>query len=143
MRITQRRLAETNVLELHGDLIRPDASESLVAAVRKVARTSTERLVLNLGDVPSIDAGGIGALVAAYGLMSRGGGTLKLAHVRSRVRALLVVCRLSPAFVTFVSFESAVARGPMAGGEPSIARARSSQLTQTSLDVIQHFLQRA
>ena len=143
MRITQRRLSGTIVLELHGSLTRPDASESLIAVVRKVARTPIGRLVLDLEGVPSIDAGGIGALVAAYGLMRRAGGTLRLARVRSRVYALLVICRLIPAFETFGSVEAAVAHGAMAGGEPSIARSRASQLTQTSVDVIQHFLQRA
>ena len=143
MRITQHRLSGAIVLELHGSLIRPDASESLIAVVRKIARTATGRLVLDLEDVPSIDAGGIGALVAAYGLMSRAGGTLKLARVRSRVYALLVVCRLIPGFETFGSVEAAVAHGTLAGGERSISRSWASRLTETSVDVIQHFLQRA
>lgn len=143
MRITERRLSGTIVLELHGALTRPDASELLIAVVRKVTRAPTRRLVLDLDGVSSIDAGGIGALVAAYGLVNRAGGTLRLAHVGSRVYALLVVCRLVPAFETFDSVEAAVAHGVMAGGEPSIGRSRASQLTQTSVDVIQHFLQRA
>ena len=126
MRIIQRRLAEAIVLELHGGLTRPDANESLIAVVGKVAHTATGRVVLDLDGVPCIDAGGIGSLVAAYGLMTRAGGTLKLARVCSRVYALLVLCRLVPALETFDSVEAAVARGAMAGGDPSIARARSA-----------------
>lgn len=143
MRITHRRLSGVIVLELHGCLTSPAASQRLVAAVRKATRTPTGRLVLDLEDVPSIDAGGIGALVAVYGLMRRAGGTLRLARVGTRVHALLVVCRLVPAFETFDSVHGAVGRGTTAAADKPVARSRASQLTQASLNVIQHFFQRA
>jgi anti-anti-sigma factor len=115
----------------------------LIAAVRKATRTPTGPLVLDLEDVPCIDAGGIGALVAVYGLMRRAGGTLRLARVGTRVHALLVVCRLVPVFETFDSVHGAVGRGTTAAADKPVARARASQLTQASLNVIQHFLHRA
>ena len=143
MRITERRLEGTTVLELHGTLTSPAATELLDATVRRVTRAGPQRLVLHLGDVPSIDAAGLGALVAAFGVVRRNGGTLRLAHVARRVHALLVVCRLIPAFETFDSVEAAVADGSGAGPEPSPIVARAPLLSQTSVDVIQHFLQRA
>jgi anti-anti-sigma factor len=143
MRITQRRLSEAIVLELHGCLTSPAASESLIAAVRKVARTPTGHLVLDLEDVPSIDAGGIGALMASNGLMRRGGGTLTLARVGARVYALLLVCGLVPGFETFDSVDDAVGHGTTAAAHKPMVRSRASQLTQTSPNVIPRFLQRA
>jgi len=143
MRITQRRLSGAIVLELHGCLSSPAACESLIAAVRKVTRTPAGALVLDLENVPSIDAGGIGALIAAYGLMRRAGGTLRLAQVGARVYALLAICRLVPGFETFDSVGGAVGRGTTAAADKPVARSRASQLTQASLNVIQHFLQRA
>jgi anti-anti-sigma factor len=145
MRITERRLQGTTVLELHGALNSPAATEVLDAIVHRVARAGLQRLVLHLGDVPSIDAGGLGALLAAYGVVRRSGGTLRLAHVPKRVYALLVVCRLIPAFETFDSVEAAVAAGAGASPgpsatDPSATRSRAPQLSQTSLNVTQDFL---
>jgi anti-anti-sigma factor len=143
MRITQRQLSGAIVLGLHGRLTSPAASERLIAAVRKVARTPTGHLILDLEEVPSIDAGGIGALMASYGLMRRAGGTLRLARVGVRVYALLLVCRLVPGFETFDSVDDAVGHETTATGDRPMARSRASQLTQTSLNVLLPFMQRA
>jgi anti-anti-sigma factor len=145
MRITERRLQGTTVLELHGALNNPAATEALDAIVHRVTRAGVQRLVLHLGDVPSIDAGGLGALVAAYSVVRRNGGTFRLAHVTRRVYALLAVCRLVPALETFDSVEAAVADGSGASPgpsttDPSATRSRAPQLSQTSLNVIQDFL---
>ena len=143
MLITQWSFRDAAVLDMQGILMGPQATDLLAAAVRRAMRAGARRVVLNLGDVPSIDAAGLGALVAAFGVVRRNGGTLRLAHVARRVHALLVVCRLIPAFETFDSVEAAVADGSGAGPEPSPIVARAPLLSQTSVDVIQHFLQRA
>ena len=114
MRINEGRLPGATVLELHGDLASPDAREHLVAAVRKVTHAPRTGLVLDLADVPFVDAGGIGALLVAYSLVRRVGDTLALARVGSRVHGLLVVCRLVPPFETFHTIEAAAAHGRMA-----------------------------
>jgi anti-sigma B factor antagonist len=142
MQIIQRPLGDTTVLELHGVLTAPGATNLLDATVRKATRTSPQGLVLNLEDVPSIDAAGLGALVAAYGVVTRAGGTLRLARVAKRVHTLLVVCRLITVFATFDSVEDAVDAGSEGRPVPTTTRASPSQLSQASLDVIQHFLQR-
>lgn len=119
MQIIQWSLGETTVLELHGVLTALAAAEFLAAAVRRLHLTGPQRLVLNLEDVPSIDAAGLGALVAAYGAVKRSGGTIRLARVGKRVHALLVVCRLITVFETFDSVEDAVADGSRGRPDPS------------------------
>jgi anti-sigma B factor antagonist len=143
MQIIQSPRGDTTVLELHGVLTAPAATDLLDATVRRVTRTGPHGLVLNLEDVPSIDAAGLGALVAAYGVVKQSGGTLRLARVARRVLALLVVCRLITVFETFDSVEDAVAGGSGARPALSAIRTPASQLSPTSLNVIQHFLQRA
>jgi anti-anti-sigma factor len=143
MHITERPLRDTTVLELHGVLTGPAATELLDATVRRVSGAGRQRLVVNLGDVPSIDAAGLGALVTAYGVVRRNGGSLRLAHVASRVHALLVVCRLATIFEMFDSVEEAVSNGSGARPDPSTTSSAASQLSETSLDVIQRFLRRA
>lgn len=140
MEITELPLHDTTVLELHGVLTGPAATDLLDAAVRRVTRPGPHRLVVNLGDVPSIDAAGLGALVSAFGVVRRNGGTLRLAHVAKRVHALLVVCRLVTVIETFDSVEDAVADGT--GPDPPASSSPAPQLSQASLDVIRHFLRR-
>jgi anti-sigma B factor antagonist len=115
MRINEGRLSGATVLELHGELASPDARDHLITVVRKVTQAPSKDLVLDLADVPFVDAGGIGALLVAYSLVKRVGGTLRLARVGSRVHALLVVCRLMPPFETFRTIEAAAAHGMVAG----------------------------
>jgi anti-anti-sigma factor len=142
MQIIQRPLGDVTVLELHGVLTAPAATDLLDATVRSVTRAGPRGLVLNLEDVPSIDAAGLGALVAAYGVVTRSGGTLRLARLATRVHALLVVCRLITVFETFDSVDAAVADGAGGRPDPSTIPPPASQLSPTSLDVIQCFLQR-
>src|ERR1700731_1486358 len=108
MYITERALRDTTVLELHGVLTAPAATELLDAAVRRVSGSGRQRLLIDLGDVPSIDAGGLGSLVTAYGAVRRKGGSLRLANVGRRVNTLLVLCRLATVFEMFESVEEAV-----------------------------------
>jgi anti-sigma B factor antagonist len=143
MRIIERPIRDTTILQLYGALTGPAAAELLDATVHRVTRAGRQRLVVNLEDVPSIDAGGLGALVAAYGVVRQNGGTLRLAHVARRVHELLVVCRLVSIFETFDSVEDALSAGPRASPDRSTASSAVSQLSQTSLCVIQHFLRRA
>src|ERR1700687_4438869 len=103
MRITEQPIRETTILELPGAFTGPAAVELLDATIHRVTRAGRQRLVVDPEDVPSIDAGGLGALVAACGVVRRNGGTLRLAHVAKRVHELLVVCRLVSIFETFDS----------------------------------------
>ena len=144
MHIVQWPVANTIVLELHGALAAPIAPKFLRATVRRITRTGGPcDLVLDLEDVPSIDAAGLGALLVAYGVMARSGRTLKLARVAGHVHGLLVVCRLTTVFETFESVAAAVANG--AGGTPNQQGIQpcSPPLSRASLEVIQHFLQQA
>jgi anti-sigma B factor antagonist len=143
MYITERPLRDSTVLELHGALTAPAATELLDAAVRRVSGSGRQRLVINLGDVPSIDAAGLGALVTAYGVVRRNGGSLRLANVGRRVHTLLVLCRLATVFEMFESVEEAVSNGSGARPDPSTTSSAASRLSETSLDVIQRFLRRA
>src|SRR6202171_556644 len=122
MRIIEQPIRDTTILELHGALTGPAAVELLDATIHRVTRAGRQRLVVNLEDVPSIDAGGLGALVAAYGVVRRNGGTLRLAHVAKRVHELLVVCRLVSIFETFDSVEDAVSAGSGSGSDRANTR---------------------
>ena len=140
MRIIERPIRTTTILEMHGPLTGSAATELLVATVRRVTRDGAERIVVNLGDVPSIDAAGLGALVAAYDVVRRDGGTLRLARPARRLHELLGVCRLASIFETFDSVEDALAADSAASPGPPTTSSAASRPSQASLDVIQRFL---
>jgi anti-sigma B factor antagonist len=141
MRIIERPILPTTILEMHGTLTGPVATGLLDAAVRRVTRAGAERLVINLGDVPSIDAAGLGALVAAYRVVRRSGGTLRLARPARRLHELLVVCRLVTVFETFDSVEDALSAN--SGASPDPPTTSASRLSRRPLDVIQRILRGA
>jgi hypothetical protein len=63
--------------------------------------------------------------------------------VGRRVHTLLVLCRLATVFEIFESVEEAVSNGSGASPDPSTTSYAASQLSETSLDVIQRFLRQA
>ena len=144
MQINERSIGDTTILDLRGTLFGPEAMERLGAAIRRLARAGRHRLVVNLADVPSIDAAGLGALVDAYCLVSRNRGTLGLANVTRRLHDLIVITRLVTVFDIFDSVEDAVRRGAEPAPAPSTAtRSLAPQLSRASLGSIQRFLSHA
>ena len=109
MEITERIVDTVTFLDLHGRLtigegaqLLKDKSESLVFQGRK-------RVVVNLADVPYIDSGGLGQLVACYTTLAKAGGRLKLLNVGKRNHDLLSITKLVSVFDTFDSEEEAIA----------------------------------
>jgi anti-sigma B factor antagonist len=64
---------------------------------------------MDLGGVSYVDSAGLGDLVRAYAAARNRGGTLKLLHVASRLRDLLVVTKLLTVFDTYDSEAAALA----------------------------------
>ena len=63
---------------------------------------------MNLKDVPYIDSGGLGQLLASYGSVMKATGSLKLLNVNSRNHDLLSITRLVTVFDSFDSEAEAV-----------------------------------
>jgi anti-sigma B factor antagonist len=144
MQITERTIEDATILDLRGTLFGPDATELLGAAIRRLVRAGRHRLVVNLADVPSIDASGLGALVDAYCVVTRNRGTLGLANVTRRLHDLIVITRLVTVFDIFDSVEDAIGRGTEAAAAPSTAAySFVPQLSRESLGSIQRFLRHA
>lgn len=114
VRITERSIGDLTVLDLHGPLFGPEATERFGATVHRLAR---QRLVVNLEDVPSMDAAGLGALVDAYRVMTCNGGTFRLAHVTKRLHDLIVITRLVTVFDIFDSVGDAIRDGSGVTGD--------------------------
>ena len=73
----------------------------LSGKLRQLIEAGARKLLINLAGVIQIDSSGISSLVRAFVTLNLGGGSLKLAKPRGRVREVLEVTRLLGAIPTF------------------------------------------
>ena len=121
MRISERQIGDSTVLDLAGALVAGKADGMIEAAVGRQVRAGRRIVVANLGSVPSIDAAGLGALVMAYTTLQEAGGVLRLAGATKRVHGLIVMTRLNTIFDTFDSVEQALNEANEADGTVTAA----------------------
>src|SRR5262245_7581106 len=108
MTITERRCGDFVVLDLSGALVWPRADCGLAETVRRHVLAGWRSIVINLTEVCSIDAAGLGALVAAFTRGRDAGGAIVLAGLRPRVRELVSVAGLLSVIEARESVEDAI-----------------------------------
>src|SRR5215475_9851440 len=90
LNVTVERTSGVVILKCRGRIVRGDETTILCAAIRQQER----ELILDLGEVTAIDAGGIGALVS----LQAAGFYLRLAHPSAVVRDVLRLTKLDSVF---------------------------------------------
>jgi anti-anti-sigma factor len=106
MRIEEHANDAAVVWALYGRLT-GEASRLLERAVGRAAHHGLSRIVVDLGGVSMIDAGGLGALVTVYRASAKNVIALSLARVPARVRQLLTTTHLTKFLPIFDSVEEA------------------------------------
>jgi anti-sigma B factor antagonist len=132
MRIKERQFGNAVVLDLSGPIKGRGAASAIEEAAREHAAAGTRRIIANLADVPSVDLGGLGALVEAARTLREVGCAFSLASVTRRIHDLIVITRLLTAFDTFDTVEEA------AGAVETVPA-----LSPVALGAIGRFLRRA
>ena len=108
IRIEERPVGSVTVLDIAGRLTMDEAAQHLKDKINSLISQQRTHIVLNLKNVPYIDSGGLGQLVASYGSVMRTGGALKLLNVNSRNHDLLSITRLVTLFESFDAVAEAV-----------------------------------
>ena len=108
IKIDERLVGGVTVLDIVGKLTMDQAAQHLTDKVNSLISQQRTRIVLNLKNVPYIDSGGLGQLVASYGSVMKAGGAMKLLHVNSRNHDLLSITCLVTLFESFDSEAEAV-----------------------------------
>ena len=108
IKIEERLISGVTVLDLVGRLTGDRGAEHLKDKINSLISQGRTHILLNLGNVPYIDSGGLGQLVASYGSVMKSGGRLKLLNVTSRNHDLLSITRLVTVFESFDSEPEAV-----------------------------------
>jgi anti-sigma B factor antagonist len=132
IKIDERLVGGVTVLDIVGKLTMDQAAQHLTDKVNCLISQQRTHIVLNLKNVPYIDSGGLGQLVASYGSVMKTGGALKLLNVGSRNHDLLSITRLVTLFESFDSETDAVQSfetitAPAASHLGAIVRCRTSR----------------
>lgn len=96
-------------LDMRGKFIKGQGGFQLQMLVDKVLSAGTNKILLNLTEVPIIDSMGIGEIVRAFKRVGEAGGVLKLVGVTDRVYGALRITQLLDLIESFDTEESAVA----------------------------------
>ena len=108
VKIEERVVGHVTILNIFGRLTIDEAAQHLKDTIEDLISRGRLHVVLNLAQVPYIDSGGLGQLVASYGSVKKAGGAMKLLNVNSRNHDLLSITRLVTVFESFDSEAEAV-----------------------------------
>ena len=108
-KIEERPIGDVTVLDIVGRLTMDEAAEHLKDKINSLISQQRTHIVLNLANVPYIDSGGLGQLVASFGSVMKAGGAMKLLNVNSQNHDLLSITRLVMLFESFDSEREAIA----------------------------------
>jgi anti-sigma B factor antagonist len=108
MEISERTSGNATIIDLSGKLNLGDATQRLHDKINSLIQQGRKNIILNLGEVTSVDSGGLGELVRTLTTMHKHGGSLKVANLPKRVQDLLVMTRLVTVFETFDDESAAI-----------------------------------
>ena len=108
VKIEERVIGQVTVLDIVGKLTMDQAAQHLKDKINSLVSQQRTHIVVNLKNVPYIDSGGLGQLVASYGSVMKAGGALKMLNVSSPNHDLLSITRLVTLFESFDSEAEAV-----------------------------------
>ncbi|HET7694134.1 MAG TPA: STAS domain-containing protein [Vicinamibacterales bacterium] len=108
LRINERPVGDTRLLELSGHLVFDEGDQILRDRVHALVDEGSRRILLDLHDVTYVDSGGIGAVVEMYLHLQRVGGRLALMRPGPCARRVLQITHLASALDVFEDEESAI-----------------------------------
>lgn len=114
MKITERTVGALTILDLSGKLTIGDGAQLLKDKTESLVFQGRKQVIVNLAEVPYIDSGGLGQLVASYTSLTKAGGRLTLLGVNTKNHDLLSITRLVSVFETFDTERAAIESYPAA-----------------------------
>ena len=108
MKIDERAVGGVTILDLQGKMLIGEGDELLREKINQLVENGTEKIVLNLAEVPYVDSAGLGEIVRCYTTVSRKNGKLKLLNLTKRIHDLLSITKLLTVFETYDSEDEVV-----------------------------------
>lgn len=88
-------------MDLQGKMLIGEGDELLREKINSLVENGTEKIVLNLAEVPYVDSAGLGEIVRCYTTVSRKNGELKLLNLTKRIHDLLSITKLLTVFESY------------------------------------------
>jgi len=101
MKIAVQQKEGVTILEPKGKVTIGVGDVALREAVHEAMEAGSANILINLGEVTTMDSSGIGELVAAYTTVTNRGGKLKLAKLPSKIQDILQITQLMTVFEIF------------------------------------------
>ena len=89
VKIEERVVGHVTILNIVGRLTIDEAAQHLKEEVERLISRDRLHVVLNLAQVPYIDSGGLGQLVASFGSVKKAGGAMKLLPVGDNISGIV------------------------------------------------------
>jgi anti-sigma B factor antagonist len=103
LKINQRELQGTVVLDLQGKLTGGPEAEQIRATFKELVNDGKKHIIVNLRKVDWINSTGLGILISGYTSVRKAGGDLVLCNVGDRIDSILYVTKLNLLFHAFES----------------------------------------
>ena len=108
MKITKRERDGVIILEVEGKVTIGKGDVVLRETVHEAIGDRSVKMLINLGQVSTIDSSGVGELVSAFTTVTNRGGKLKLVNLPPKVNDILQITQLITVFEVFESEDEAV-----------------------------------
>ena len=108
MKVNVRQRNDVTILDLGGKITIGSGDIALRNAVQEVMNSGATKVLINMGDVTTIDSSGIGELVSAYTTATNRGAKLRLYKLPAKVTDILTITQLITVFDVYDSEDEAV-----------------------------------
>jgi len=108
MKINVRQREGVTILDLKGKITIGVGDVALRDAIHEALAAGANKLLINLGDVTTIDSSGVGELVSSYTTVTNRGGKLKLADLPPKVADILQITQLITVFDVYEDEDEAL-----------------------------------
>jgi anti-sigma B factor antagonist len=108
MNANVRQRNGVTILDLKGKITIGSGDVALRNAVQEVMNSGAKNVLINMGDVTTIDSSGIGELVSAYTTATNRGAKLRLYNLPAKVTDILTITQLITVFDVYDSEDEAV-----------------------------------
>jgi anti-sigma B factor antagonist len=109
MELNQKDVGSVVVVELVGKVMGGPDATVLNDALHELVQRGRKKVVVDLGQVTSMNSTGLGILISGLTTMRNTGGDLKLANVTERIQNLLMITKLRTVFEAHETVDKAVA----------------------------------
>ena len=105
---TRRQSGAITIVDLSGRIDLGEASLTLRRTIRDLVDSGRTKIILNFGEVNSMDSSGVGELVGAYMPVKSRGGELKFMNPTKKVHGILQLTRLDKVFEVYMDEQIAI-----------------------------------